>query len=167
MHNDWRCCTAWLEKHLGALAHPRRAPGDAVEPAIELTYATNGMMRKILKESWAGRRWGKTLTAKPNGFFHIGEGEPLYKQGIPAIALVTVPGYLFAATRADVVDIDLMHEQIGAFARALLLLDVAPAQLLGRADRTGFFKKLRSIIRLILLVARVRLGIGQFGQALL
>jgi len=144
-------------EHLGALAHPRPAPGDAVEPAIELTYATNGMMTKIVKESWAGRQRGKTLIAKPNGLFQIGEGDPLYQEGIPAIALISVPEYLLAATRADVVDIDLMHEQIGAFARALLLLEVAPAQLLGRAERAGFLQKFRSLIRLALLVVRVRL----------
>jgi hypothetical protein len=90
------------------------------------------------------------------GVFKLARVSRSIKLGIPAISLASVPQYLLATTKADVVDIDLMHEQIGAFARALLLLEVAPARLLGRADR-GLLRKLRSLIRLALIVVRVRL----------
>jgi hypothetical protein len=142
-------------EHLGAVADMRGAPA-GVDPAIELTYATNAMMQKILKESWPERRRGKALIAEPNGLFQIGEGEPLYKLGIPAIALASVPEYLLAVTKTDVVDVDLMQEQIATFARALCLIARTPARLLGRAKRTGLLRKLRTL-QLASIIVRVRL----------
>ena len=142
-------------EHLGALTRPRSDLGEKVEPEIELTYATNAVMQEILKRSCAGRQKGKVLVAQP-GLRHLGEGEPLYKQGIPAIALVTGPSYLLAATKADIVDVELMHEQIGAFARALLELDGAPTELLGRATKVGLVRRVLTIVRAIALYFRVR-----------
>jgi len=162
-HPEWwsgkngapRAVAGLVLEHLGAVADMRGAPA-GVDPAIELTYATNAMMQKILKESWPERRRGKALIAEPNGLFQIGEGEPLYKLGIPAIALASVPEYLLAVTKADVVDVDLMQEQI-AFARALCLIARTPAQLLGRAKRAGLLRKLRTLIQLASIIIRVRL----------
>jgi hypothetical protein len=141
-------------EHLGAFARARRGPHDQIEPAVELTYATNAAMHEILKTSWAGRQRGKVLIAKPGCLIHIGEGEPLFEQDIPAIALASVPEYLLATTKADLVDIDLMHEQVGAFARALLAIENTPAQLLGRAERIGLIKKIRTYVQLLLFLAR-------------
>jgi hypothetical protein len=115
------------------------------------------MMQKILKESWPGRQRGKALIAEPNGLFQIGEGEPLSKVGIPAIALASVPEYLLAVTKTDVVDVDLMHDQIATFARALCVIERTPAPLLGRAKRAGLLKKLGTLIKIAWTVARVRL----------
>ena len=163
-HPEWwsgrdrapRAVAGLVIEHLGALARARRGSGDQVEPAVELTYATSAAMREILKDSWAGRHRGKVLIAQPNGCIHLGEGEPLYEQGIPTIALASVPEYLLAATKADIVDIELMHEQIDAFARALLVLESTPAQLLGRAEQVGLVRKIRTAVQLFLLIARVR-----------
>src|SRR5262245_3650744 len=163
-HPEWwsskdggpRAVAGLVIEHIGALANARRA-NEAVEPAPELIYATNAMMQKILKESWPGRQRGKALIAEPNGLFQIGEGEPLYKLGIPAIALASVPEYLLAVTKSDVVDVDLMQEQIATFARALCLIERTPAPLLGRAKRAGLLKKLSTLIQIAWTVARVQL----------
>jgi hypothetical protein len=112
-------------------------------------------MQEVLKKSWTGRQRGKALIARPT-LFHLGEGEPLYQQGIPAIALASVPVYLLEATTADIVDVELMHEQIGAFARALLALESMPAHLLGRADRVGLVNKILTGAQVLLVIARVR-----------
>jgi hypothetical protein len=146
-------------EHLGALAQARCGSGDRVEPDVELTYATNEAMQEIVKKSWAGRQRGKVLIAQPGGLIHFGEGEPLYKRGIPAIALVTAPEYLLATTKADLVDIELMHEQIGAFARALMVLESTPTKLLGKAAKVGGVKKVFTVLRFIAIIARVRWGL--------
>jgi hypothetical protein len=163
-HPEWwsgkdggpRAVAGLVIEHLGALANARRA-NEAIEPAPELIYATNAMMQKILKESWPGRQRGKALIAEANGLFQIGEGEPLSKVGIPAIALASVPEYLLAVTKTDVVDVDLMHDQIATFARALCVIERTPAPLLGRAKRAGLLKKLGTLIKIAWTVARVRL----------
>jgi hypothetical protein len=51
-----------------------------------------------------------------------------------------------------------MHEQIGAFASALLALESMPAHLLGRADRPGLVKKILAGVQLLLVIVRVRLS---------
>jgi hypothetical protein len=153
-------------EHLGALTKARSAPGEQVKPEVELTYATNTAMQEILERSWTGRRKGKVLiaragslkhlVARPGSLKHLGEGEPLYKEGIPAIALATGPSYLLAATKADIVDIELMHEQIGAFARALLELECTPAELLGRAAKVGLLTKVLTVLRSMPIYFRAR-----------
>jgi hypothetical protein len=150
-----RAVAGLVIEHLGALARARRDSGERVEPAVELTYATNEAMREILKNSWAKRKRGKVLIAKP-GVIHLGEGEPLYKEGIPAIALASVPEYLLAATKADIVDIKLMHEQINAFAHALLKLESTPSQRLGRAERVSCIRKARAFVQFLLFITRNR-----------
>ena len=152
-----RAVAGLVIEHLGALGRARRHAGEPVEPEVELTYATNAAMQEVLRKSWTGRQRGKTLIARPL-LFHLGEGEPLYQQGIPAIALASVPDYLLQATTADIVDVELMHEQIGAFARALLALESTPAHLLGRADRPGLVKKILAGVQLFLVIVRVRLS---------
>lgn len=151
-----RAVAGLVIEHLGALERARCSSEDQVEPAVELTYATNAAMQEILTKSWAGREKGKVLIARPT-IRHLGEGEPLYEHGIPAIALASVPVHLLAATKADIVDTELMHEQVGAFARALLMLESTPAHLLGRPERVGLLKKMLIGVQLVLIIARVRL----------
>ena len=146
---DRRAVAGLVLEHLGAL---KARPDTGYE--VELTYATNAAMRKILKDSWANRgQKRKVLLAKP-GLVQLGEGEPLYKLGIPAIALASVPEYLLAATKAKIVDTDLMREQIGAFARALLMLEKTATQKLGRAERVTCKRIVRTCVQLILFIAR-------------
>ena len=164
-HPEWwsgkngapRAVAGLVIEHLGALARARGSSHDQVEPAVELTYATNSAMLEILKTSWAGRQRGKVLIAQPGCLIHFGEGEPLYKQGIPAIALASVPEYLLVTTKADIVDIELMHEQVDAFARALLLLESSPAQLLGKAKPVELTKKISTYVKLFFSLPAVQL----------
>jgi len=96
----------------------------------------------------------KVLIARP-GLIHLGEGEPLYKHRIPAIALASVPEYLLATTNVEIVDVNLMREQIGAFACALRELESYDAEQLGRAER-GLIRKIRSVVQFLLFIARNR-----------
>lgn len=148
-NGDRRAVASLVIEHLGAV----KAQPDSGDQ-VELTYATNAAMRKILKNSWAGRKKGTVLIAKP-GLIHLGEGKPLYHERIPAIVLISVPEYLLAATKADIVDIELIHEQIGAFARALLELDSTLTQQLGKAERLSFIRKaIRACVILLPFFAR-------------
>jgi hypothetical protein len=163
-HPEWwsgeaaavRAVAGLVIEHLGALVRARRRSGEPVDSEVELIYATNAAMQDVLRKSWTGRQRGKALIARPT-LIHLGEGEPLYQKGIPAIALASVPTYLLEATMADVVDTDLMHEQIGTVARSLLMLESMPAHLLGRADRPSLASKALTGVQLLLIVARVRL----------
>jgi len=64
--------------------------------------------------------------------------------------------YLLATTSADLVDVELMHEQIAVFAQALVELESTPIQLLGRAKLVGFAKTVRTWLRLIVFIVSSR-----------
>jgi len=163
-HPEWwsgkgdavRAVAGLAVEHLGALVRPRESPADPVDAEVELIYATNSTMLDVLAKSWAGRQRGKALIARP-GLIHLGEGGPLYEEGIPAIALASVPEYLLKTTKSDIADVDLMHEQIATFARALLLLESTPTKLLARADQPSLVRKALTVIRLVLVIGRIRL----------
>jgi hypothetical protein len=163
-HPEWwsgegtavRAVAGLVIEHLGALVRARQRPGELVSSEVELIYATNAAMEDVVRKSWTGRQRGKALIARPT-LIHLGEGQPLYHKGIPAIALASVPAYLLETTTLDVVDTDLMNEQIGTFARALLMLESMPAHLLGRADQQGLASKVLTGIPLLLIFVRVRL----------
>ena len=148
---DRRAVAGLVIEHLGALKKARPETGYEVE----LTYATNAKMQEILEKCWAdvGQK-RKVLIARP-GLIHLGEGEPLYKHRIPAIALASVPEYLLATTNVEIVDVNLMREQIGAFACALRELESYDAEQLGRAER-GLIRKIRSVVQFLLFIARNR-----------
>lgn len=154
-HPEWwsgenggaRAIAGLVIEHLGALSRVRSSQSEKIACEPELTYATNETMQRIMNQAWAGRTTGTVLMAEPNGIFQIGEGEPLYKNGIPAISLASVPQYLLAVTDADVVDTELMHEQIGAFAHALLLIDGTATETLGRANQASWPEKLAKFLQ--------------------
>jgi len=139
-------------EHLGALETQRRSDGGQVEPAVQLIYATNSKMQDTLRNSWT-EKMGKVLIARPAWHVHFGEGEPLYKRGIPTIALASVPKYLLATNVDDHVDSELMYEQIGVLACALRALDDTPKEQLGRAELVSCTSKLRSFVQFLLFIA--------------
>jgi hypothetical protein len=167
-HPEWwsgkngapRAVAGLVIEHLGALCQPN----DTTKLAVELTYATNTVMQRILEESWAERKIinesrakrknCRVLIAQPSCLIHIGEGEPLYQQRIPAIALASVPKYLLATTNSDVVDIEVMREQIAAFAHALQRLEETPARELGRAKRVGLVPTIRTLFQVVMFFVR-------------
>lgn len=163
-------------EHLGA----RRAFDDLVNPSIELTYTTNATMQRVLEECWANHRKRRlALIARPK-LLQIGEGEPLYQHGIPAISLASVPDYLLATSNTNFVDVKLMHEQIRTLAAALLLLERKPARRIGRIKRVplsktvsawlqlaffiGFDKTLRSHVLQALCIKLTSLTISTFRR---
>ena len=77
------------------------------------------------------------IVAPRNGFF-FGEAQPLYDANIPSISLCPLPNYLCAAPQGggiEKIDPDFLYEQIGTFAKSLLMIDAIPAALIGSIDR--------------------------------
>ena len=156
--------TAWLTAHpewwSGKNGAPRAVAGLVIEHLgaraadgiPELAYTTNATMRSEL-EKWekANRTKGLTVIARPR-LLEIGEGEPLYQHGIPAISLASVPDYLLKMSDANFIDIKLMHEQIATFAEALLSLENKPANEIGRIKRVGLLKTLSAGLQLALFI---------------
>jgi hypothetical protein len=156
--------TAWLKAHpewwSGKNGAPRAVAGLVIEHLgartadgiPELAYTTNATMRRVL-ERWekANRTKGLTVIARPR-LLEIGEGEPLYQHGIPAISLANVPNYLLARNNTNFVDIELMREQIATFAEALLSLEIKSANEIGRIKRVTLLKTLSAGLRLALFI---------------
>jgi hypothetical protein len=158
--------TAWLTAHpewwSGKNGAPRAVAGlviehlgaSAADGIPELAYTTNSTMRSVL-EKWekANRIKRLAVIARPR-LLEIGEGEPLYQHGIPAISLASVPNYLLAGRKANFVDPELMHEQIITFAEALLSLEIKSANEIGRIKRATLLKTLSAWLRLALFIGR-------------
>jgi hypothetical protein len=156
--------TAWLTAHpewwSGKNGAPRAVAGlviehlgaRAVDGIPELAYTTNATMRSVL-EKWekANRTKGLTVIARPR-LLEIGEGEPLYQHGIPAISLASVPDYLLKSSDVNFIDIKLMHEQIVTFADALLSLEIKSANDIGRIKRAALLKTLSAWLQLVLFI---------------
>jgi hypothetical protein len=156
--------TAWLTAHpewwSGKNGAPRAVAGlviehlgaSAADGIPELAYTTNSTMRSVL-EKWEKANQTKRLAviARPR-LLEIGEGEPLYQHGVPAISLASVPHYLLAGRRTNFVDPELMHEQIITFAEALLSLEIKSANEIGRIKRAPLLKTLSAWLRLALFI---------------
>jgi hypothetical protein len=121
-------CREWKEDEAGL----RYGPTGRVER--ELVYATNPTMQAIYREAVQGRRKLRSLVVEPRNGFFFGEAEPLFDAGIPSISLCPLPNYLCALSAnggIDRLDPELMYEQIGSFARALLRLDATSTAEIG------------------------------------
>ncbi|CAH0145854.1 hypothetical protein [Microbacterium sp. Bi128] len=128
-------------EHLGAKRRRDEAPGtddrtDAAEP--ELLYATTREFDALVRAEWRD-----AAPVKPGALIHLGEGEPLFEKGIPAIALVTGPASLLAETAHAGVDLDLLARQVDSF-RALQrrLADAPDRTAFGTVRRPGRLRKL-------------------------
>ena len=142
---------------LGALHDRADAPRpgedpDAAEP--ELLYATTREFDALVRSAWGNPA---VRPVKPGALVHLGEGEPLFENGIPAIALVTGPVSLLAETRHAGVDLDLLARQIDAF-RALQrrLADAPDRAAFGVVRRPGRIRKIFAIARIAWFLARGR-----------
>src|SRR6516225_5841085 len=157
--------TAWLTAHpewwSGKNGAPRAVAGlviehlgaSAADGIPELAYATNSTMRNLL-EKWEKTNQTKrrAVIARPR-LLEIGEGEPLYQHGIPAISLASVPNDLLVTTNTNV-DIKLMREQIITFAEALLSLEIKSANEIGKIKRAALVKTLSTWLQLALFIGR-------------
>lgn len=142
-------------EHLGA-KHGRdddpstEAGTDDVEP--ELLYATTPEFAALVRAEW---RNPAVRPVRPGAVVHLGEGEPLWEKGIPAIALVTGPASLLAETAHAGVDLDLLARQVDSF-RALQrrLADAPDRAHFGTVRRPGRLRKLLAVARIAGFLAR-------------
>ncbi|UQA90686.1 hypothetical protein [Streptomyces halobius] len=140
-------------EHLGAREH-RDDPHTGtcqdtgrLEP--ELLYATTRELREIVAAEWSGATPGAVQIAAPGPLIHFGEGEPLYDQGIPGVALVTSPQYLLAERTGDLVDLGAMHRQIDSFQRLLHRFDTLPPTGFGTIRKPSKARKAAAAIRVL------------------
>lgn len=142
-------------EHLGAKRRRDDDPstdagGGDVEP--ELLYATTPEFAALVRAEW---RNPAVRPVRPEAVVHLGEGEPLWENGIPAIALVTGPAFLLAETAHAGVDLDLLARQVDSF-RALQrrLADAPDSAAFGTVRRPGRLRKLFAVARIAGFLAR-------------
>jgi hypothetical protein len=142
-------------EHLGAMEWKDDAAGafrPTGRPELELVYTGNAALDRLYRAALTGRTRTRTMTLRPANDLYPGEGEPLYRAGIPTISLVPLPDYLCAAPPdggLDKLDVALMGEQIATFARVLAAIDAAETGALGRPEPEP-----RGLLRAI--IARLR-----------
>lgn len=103
----------------------------------ELVYTTNATMEQVYADAVEGRTKIRALTVSPRNGIHLGEGQPLFAAGIPAIAMCPLPDYLCtvgAGGGLDRLDPQFAHQQVQTFVKALLRLDGLPANRIGRPN---------------------------------
>lgn len=103
----------------------------------ELVYTTNPVMDEIYADAVRGRTKIRALTVSPRNGVHLGEGQPLFAAGIPAIAMCPLPDYLCSQAPGgdlDRLDPGFAHQQVQTFLRALLRLDALPGAILGAPE---------------------------------
>lgn len=137
-------------EHLGARRRRDDSPdtGHADEGAEpELLYATTPELDALSRRLWKSA--GPIHPVKPGALVHLGEGEPLFEKGIPAIALVTAPASLLAETRHAGIDLDLLARQIDSFRALQRWIAAAPDRgTFGTVHHPGHVRKLLAITRI-------------------
>lgn len=127
-------------EHLGCLEWKDRQEGDDMvygptgELDTELVYTGNQVMDELYMQSLEGRTKVRSITLRPKSTIYFGEGQPLYKAGIPTVSLIPAPDYLCATGEAgglDKLDAGFMHEQIASFVKLVLAIDETPTEVLG------------------------------------
>jgi hypothetical protein len=125
-------------EHLGAMEWKDDAAavayGPTGQPELELVYTGNAALDRLYCAALAGRTRTRTVTLRPANDVYLGEGEPLYRAGIPTISLVPLPDYLCAAMPGggiERLDRQLLREQIDSFARVLAAIDASDTAALG------------------------------------
>jgi hypothetical protein len=144
-------------EHLGAMewkdAQGTYKPTGDIE--LELVYTANQTLDRVYVDKRRKGTLRRTMTLRPVNDIYFGEGEPLYRVGIPTISLVPFPDYLCAAAPTGYIeklDPKLMYEQIKTFADVVDELDQTPAASIGPPEPEPW-----TLLRiLVLLVRRVR-----------
>ncbi|ROR73867.1 hypothetical protein [Bogoriella caseilytica] len=153
-----RAVAGLVIEHLGARRQrndsPRAGSGDdGAEP--ELLYATTRELDALARAVWHGA--GPVRPVKPGALVHLGEGEPLFENRIPAIALVTGPASLLAETPHAGVDLDLLSRQVESFRALQRRLTAAPdRRSFGTVRTPGRVRKLIAGARVTFFLARQR-----------
>lgn len=150
-------------EHLGAMEWDDRDDGyvKTGRPEIEVVYATTPKMQDIVKRNWEKRTTPfRSSVATPRSIRHLGEGEPLFEEKIPAIALLGIPSYLLTelqddgpgitkADTPDMVNVDLLREQCTSAYSILQEMDTTDVSDFGRVKHVGFFGKIKDIAKVI------------------
>ncbi|MCR4615116.1 MAG: hypothetical protein K5756_03105 [Clostridiales bacterium] len=132
-------------EHLGCLDWQPEGKGYAPtgDIALELVYTGNSMMDDIYFSALQDRTRVRTLTLRGHNFLHFGEGQPLFNEHIPEIALVTAPDSLCVISETnemDKFDETLMLEQIQTFMNCLTMIDDMPAEAIGHCERYSLLR---------------------------
>ncbi len=115
------------------------------EIQTELVYTGNETLDEIYIDTIRDRQRVKAITLHSHKMLHFGEGQPLFNVGIPGIALVSVPDYLYVVSEnneTDKFDIDLMYEQTTTFEKVLEKIDALSAEEIGECDDYSFMDAL-------------------------
>jgi len=123
-------------------------PDGSIEP--ELLYASTPQLADLAERMWEGEAGGGPITVKPGALVHLGEGEPLFEHGVPALALVTGPDYLLAEIDEDMVDLPSLTRQVDSFRRVLqYLAGPTDKSAFGVVRRPGNLRKLLAGLRAV------------------
>lgn len=150
-------------EHLGAMewADMEKGFGPTGNPEIEVVYATSLQMQEVVNKNWRLRTVPfRSSVVTPRSIRHLGEGEPLYEAGIPAIAHLGIPSYLLAEpggvgpgmtheNAADLVNVDLLKDQCTAAFNVLTDLVSLPSGSYGKVKRVGVCGRIKDILKVI------------------
>lgn len=124
-------CTEWRDN----AEHTEFVKISDIDP--ELVYTSNKKMAELYKEAIKDRKMTRTLLLQPKNLVHFGEGQPIYKKGIPSISLCPGPDYL-CNNAADgyiaKLNYEMMYEQIDTFRKLIEIIDNKTRQDLGKRD---------------------------------
>jgi hypothetical protein len=126
-------CTEWRDNE----DHTEFTKVNDVDP--ELVYTSNKIMSDLYLSCLEDRKLTRTLMLRPKNMVHFGEGQPIYKKGIPSISLCPGPDYLCNVAPngyIDKINYDMMYEQIDTFRKVIEKLDNMSRKDLGR--KQGF-----------------------------
>ena len=156
-------------EHLGAMewADTGNEYQPTGRPEIEIVYATSEKMRELVDRRWRKRRAPfRSSMVTPRSIRHLGEGEPLFEAGIPAVAFLGIPSYLLSEARdrppgitrtqvSTLVDPFLLNDQCTGLYDILQDILSLPADRLGKVNHVGFFGRLCDLMKVMrTLVAR-------------
>lgn len=105
---------------------------------MELVYTGNKTMDEIYLSALEERTKVRSVTLRPHNHIYFGEGQPLYKVGIPTISLVPGPDYLCKETingELDKLDLELMEEQIQTFFKVVQKIDQMSSDKIGTPQK--------------------------------
>lgn len=129
-------CTQWTDNE----DHTEWIKVSDLDP--ELVYTSNKKMAEIYTECLKETRTAencKTLLLRPKNLIHFGEGQPIYKKGIPSISLCPGSDYLCNIAPNGYIDkcnYDMFEKQIETFAVTIEKLDKMERKDLGK--KQGF-----------------------------
>jgi len=122
-------CTEWRDD----LVRERPAPTGKLE--LDLIYAGNKRMSDVYIAAARGRKKIRALMVAPTAAqVMLGEGQPLYAEGIPTISSCPIPDYLcqiLPGGGLERLDPDYASQQVETFARVVALLDGMPRDDIG------------------------------------